>query len=348
MLTHWSDGAAPDGADLAACRASLRHGSRSFYAASHLLPRRVFEPAAALYAFCRLADDSIDEDGATAEALQVRLHRAYAGSPMDCAADRAFARVVSQHAIPIALPEALLEGFAWDTQGRRYEDLPALLGYAARVAGSVGAMMAMLMGVRDPRFVAFACDLGIAMQLSNIARDVGEDARAGRLYLPLRWLREAGIGPEHFVANPAFSPPLGQVVRRLLDVADALYCSSDAGIAGLPLSCRPGIGAARRLYREIGEEVRRRGGDSVSARAVVHPARKAALVAQGILHAGGLHKPAATGVPLREAAFLVDAVGHAPPVRPARAAPRGAALATRVAWLVDLFTRLGERQQLES
>jgi 15-cis-phytoene synthase len=347
MPTPWSDRTPHGGADYAACRASLRHGSRSFHAASHLLPRRVFAPAAALYAFCRLADDSIDINGATVDELRVRLHRAYAGSPMDCPADRAFADAVSCHAIPIALPEALLEGFAWDTDGRRYEDLPALLDYAARVAGSVGAMMAMLMGVRDPAIVARACDLGIAMQLSNIARDVGEDARAGRLYLPLRWLRDAGIEPVHFLSDPVFSPPLGQIVHRVLDVADQLYRSSEVGIASLPVSCRPGIGAARALYREIGEVVRRRGGDSVSARAFVAPARKAALLGQAILRAG-VPRLATDAAQLNATAFLVDAVRNAPPPRSAHAALHRATTQTRGEWLVDLFARLGEGRQVES
>ena len=77
-------------------------------------------------------------------------------------------------------------------------------------------MMTVLMGARDARALARACDLGVAMQLTNIARDVGEDARAGRLYLPLAWLREAGIDPEAWLARPAFSDALGSVVRRLL------------------------------------------------------------------------------------------------------------------------------------
>ena len=119
-------------------------GRASFFAASLLLPRRVHEPASALYAFCRLADDAIDEvagKGAALLTLRDRLERAYTGAPLPIAADRAFAAVVSKYAIPQALPEALLEGFGWDAQGRRYEDFADLQDYAARVAGTVGAMM---------------------------------------------------------------------------------------------------------------------------------------------------------------------------------------------------------------
>ena len=190
---------------MAACRALLKGGSRTFHAASKVLPRRVSDPAIALYAFCRLADDAVDlgdNRAAAVERLRERLDRAYRGQPMDQAADRAFADVVARFSIPRELPEALLEGLAWDAEGRRYETLPELYAYAARVAGTVGAMMTLVMGQRAPEIVARACDLGVAMQLTNIARDVGEDARAGRLYLPRSWLRDAGIDPDAWLAKP--------------------------------------------------------------------------------------------------------------------------------------------------
>ncbi len=109
---------------------------------------------------------------------------------------RAFAAVVSCHEIPRALPDALVEGLAWDVAGRSYDTLAELEAYAARVAGAVGVMMALVMGTRDAGALARAADLGVAMQLTNIARDVGEDASMGRIYLPRQWLREAGIEPE--------------------------------------------------------------------------------------------------------------------------------------------------------
>ena len=147
--------------------------------------------------------------------------------------------------------------------------LDELRAYAARVAATVGAMMTVLMGVRDPDTLARACDLGVAMQLTNIARDVGEDARMGRLYLPRAWLHEAGLDPDAWLQAPRFSAPLAEVVLRLLAAADTLYRQVDAGVARLPLACRPGINAARFLYADIGHEVLRRGGDSVRQRAVV-------------------------------------------------------------------------------
>ena len=190
-------------ADLSACAATLQTGSRSFAMASLFLPARVRAPATALYAFCRMRPTtpsiSVDDQAEALAALRARLDAIYAGSHSDApgdAVDRAFAAVVADFALPRALPEALLEGFAWDVEARRYDDLPSLIGYAMRVAGTVGVMMALLMGTRDPAMLSSACDLGCAMQLTNIARDVGEDARAGRLYLPLSWLRAEGIDPE--------------------------------------------------------------------------------------------------------------------------------------------------------
>jgi phytoene synthase len=345
-------------ADLAACRALLRGGSRSFHAASLLLPRRVRAPASAIYAFCRLADDAVDLDagsgGGRLEAvarLRERLGRAYEGRPLSIPADRAFAAVVARHGVPRALPEALLEGLAWDADGgRRYKDLPALEAYAARVAGSVGCMIAVLMGARDRNALARACDLGVAMQLTNIARDVGEDARAGRLYLPLRWLREAGVDPEGWLALPVFDPALAGVVRRLLLAADRLYRRAEAGIAALPADCRPGIRAAALLYAGIGREVERRGFDSVNGRARVVPSRKAALLLRAALARrgdAGATVAERDAPPLAATRFLVEAAMAAPsrPVPAMGAATSGWGIEERVVWVIDLFARLERRDR---
>jgi phytoene synthase len=316
-------------ADLAACRGLIRTGSKSFYVASLLLPEAVRAPAYALYAFCRLADDAVDGTwgrrerdplGAVAR-LRVRLDRAYAGRPDEVPADRAFADVVQRYAIPRALPEALLEGFEWDATGRRYETLGDVRAYGVRVAGSVGGMMALLMGARDPAQVARACDLGVAMQLTNICRDVGEDARLGRLYLPRTWLRELGLDPDAWLARPSFGPEIAAATARLNEAAEDLYRCAGPGIAGLPAGCRPGIYAARFLYAEIGREVARRGHDSVSARAVVPKSKRPALLARA--HWASWADTFAAAVahrlpPLPEARHLVEAVSLTPPPRPAR------------------------------
>lgn len=328
--------------DLADCRAMIRTGSRSFHAASLLLADKVRMPAYALYAFCRLADDGVDLASGKAEAvtrLRGRLAAIYSGTPEDFAADRAFADTIRRFGIPAALPEALLEGLAWDAIVQRYQTLSELRAYSARVASTVGAMMSLIMGVRCPDALARACDLGVAMQLTNIARDVGEDARAGRIYLPLDWLNEAGIDPERLIATPVFTPELAAVTERLLAEADALYRRSEAGIQALPWSCRPAIFAARHLYAEIGMEIARNGYDSVSRRAVVSGERKRRLmlrVAASCLKShGGLTAP-----PLPETEFLVAAVLHGPSPK---AEPRE--VGANLGRLIEMLAEMEDREK---
>ena len=325
--------------DLQACRALMRGGSKTFFAASLLLPSRVRAPASALYAFCRLADDEIDLGGEPHRAmrgLSLRLDGIYAGRPQPIDADRALASVVHRFAIPRELLDALLDGFLWDADGRRYETLEDVQAYGARVAGTVGAMMALVMGARDPAALARACELGVAMQLTNIARDVGEDARNGRLYLPRRWLREAGIDPEAWLAAPTFDDRLAGVVQRLLQSADDLYRRSEAGICALPRDCRPAICAARLVYAEIGRELERHGLDSVNTRAVVSRNRKLALIARATAAAlgpNGRRRDAPAALPAVQ--YLVDACHAEPPPLPSlQAEPIG-----RVGRVIELFER---------
>ena len=321
----------------------IRTGSRSFHAASYLLPKRVRTPAYALYAFCRVADDGVDEASGKAAALQrlrERLDKVYRGAPEDHPADRAFADVVLVYAIPRALPEALLEGLAWDAVGRQYDDLSELTAYSARVASAVGVMMALLMGVRDERALARACDLGVAMQLTNICRDVGEDAREGRLFLPRRWMVEEGIDPAAFLADPRLSGALSKVIARLLAEADRLYARSEAGITALPMGCRSAIFAARHIYAEIGHEVAKAGYDSVTRRAIVTKSRKKVLMFRAIAESVRRHDGLDMAV-LPEVAFLVDAVRDAPVPDPFRE-PN---VVDRLGRMVEMLAEFERRKQ---
>jgi phytoene synthase len=203
-------------------------------------------------------------------------------------------------------------------------------------------MMAVLMGVRAPGALARACDLGIAMQLTNIARDVGEDARHGRLYLPLSWLRAEGIDPDAFLARPVFTPAMGRVIRRVLEAAETLYARGALGIPHLPMRCRPAIRAAGLIYAEIGHTLARSGYDSVSWRAHVPARRKAALLARSLcalLPQGG---DAATAPALAAAHYLVDAACTASPWH-ARAAV-SKTITERVLWVCELFERLHQEE----
>lgn len=327
---------------MAACEQLMRGGSHSFFAASRILPRRFRHAATAVYAFCRVTDDAIDEVPNDAslqvvmDYLHERLEAIYRHKPFAIDADEAFASVVHAYGIPKALPLALLEGYQWDAVTRRYKTIDELYAYSARVAGTVGAMMTLIMGGRSEKTVARACELGVAMQLTNIARDVGEDARRGRIYLPTDWLAEAGIDAEQFMADPQFTPALARLVGRLLDAADQLYMRAETGIALLPRDCRGAIMAARLIYAEIGGEIRRRGLDSVKSRAVVSKLRKRWLML--LASRAFFIAPQRDYLlrPLQETEFLVDSV------------PSDGAFALRpdmIAGILELFERTAERDR---
>ena len=270
--------------DLATCQAMLQAGSKSFSAAALLLPGWMRAPVAALYAFCRMADDIIDEGGTAAglAELSARLDLIYAQTPQDHPVDRAFTHVVRDYDIPRPVTDLLLEGFAWDLDGRHYATISDTIAYGVRVASTVGVMMTLIMGPRDRATLARAADLGVAMQLTNIARDVGEDARNGRVYLPADWLAEAGVTPAQLGEDPKFTPGVGVVTRRLLDEADRLYERSRTGIGRLPYRCRLAIRGASLIYRDIGRVIEGNDYNSVDSRAYTSKVRKAWLLSRAL------------------------------------------------------------------
>lgn len=279
--------------DLARCEQLLIEGSKSFALASKLLPKPVRDRTTILYAFCRVSDDRVDDLDAepskkTIDSMRERLRLAYEGRPQrDDPVDRALAGLLQDTAMPIALPEALIDGMQWDVEGRRYRTLDDVEAYGAHVAGSVGAMMTLIMfssleGRPRPTadVLARACDLGVAMQLTNIARDVGEDARRGRVYLPTEWLTSDG---EDLLRDPRPTEDVRQSVQRLLARASVLYRRAEQGIPLLPSQCRTAIRAACYIYSDIGRTIERANFDSVSSRAVVSGRRKLWLLARSVL-----------------------------------------------------------------
>lgn len=330
-------------ADLSYCRESIKHGSKSFYAASKLLPGNVRDAALALYAFCRLADDAVDlnhEKAAAVASLRARLDRAYAGRPKNDPVERAFTGMIETFEMPRALPDALIQGLDWDAREYRYRTLSDVRAYSARVASAVGVMMSVLMKVRDRDALARAADLGVAMQLTNIARDIGEDAAEGRLYLPLEWFEEMDIDPDAFLANPAANPEISEMARRLLAEADRLYTRSEAGIVALPRKCRPGIYAARYIYAGIGKHIAAANYDSVSQRAYTGLSEKIGLMllSVGSATADSVMPRSAMlhARPLDETAFLIDAATAGQPM-PAQWGDG------KVGTLVGVFAQLKER-----
>ena len=282
--------------DLALCRQMIRQGSKSFHMASLLLPNSYRQHARALYGFCRMADDLVDHaetPQVAVEQLATRLDAIYAGAPSDKPTDRAFADVVRLFAIPRAVPDALIEGFAWDATGRHYKTLSDVTAYGVRVAGTVGVMMSLIMGQRRPDALARAIDLGVAMQFSNIARDVEEDEKLGRVYLPEEWVIESKA----------------QAASRLVEEAETIYKRAASGIGLLPRSCRASINAAQLLYREIGLAA---AAQHHKGRAVVSMPRKLKLVAKAVVQTPWL--PQHNAMPcLPEGQFLLDAVAQVPP-----------------------------------
>jgi 15-cis-phytoene synthase len=337
----------------------IKTGSRSFYAASLLLPEQIRDAAYALYGFCRLSDDAVDQfDGMVApidephggkraiERLRLRLDAVYSGQPISEAADRCLADVVVRFGIPRAMFDALMEGFEWDVAGRTYHTLGDVEAYGERVAGSVGGMMAALMDARSPAMVERACDLGVAMQLTNIARDIGEDARNGRLYLPRDWMVEVGIDPDAWLAKPVFAPEIGVLTERLLARADVLYKQADQAIARLPATVRPAIYAARLLYAEIGKVVASQRYDSVTNRARTSATRKAWLV-------GTAMQRAAKPVPKADLVIqdgikraLVCAVVNEPAPLPVLTKPTPS-VKDDINFVLDLFSDLEQRDRME-
>lgn len=276
-------------------RTMIRKGSKSFSAAARLFDRSTRESAYMLYAWCRHGDDVIDgqrlgfgADAAAAESADERLASLYratrsalAGEPTDDAVFEAFQRVVERHRIPARYPLELLEGFAMDVRGHRYDTLEDTLLYCYHVAGVVGVMMAYVMGAREQETLRRACDMGIALQLTNISRDVMEDAAVGRVYLPAQWLEQAGV-PGDAIADPRYRGAVFSVVERLLDEADRYYDSAYCGLPDLGFRCAWAIATARGVYRDIGSLVRRRGAAAWDARAVVSRPRKAYRALLGV------------------------------------------------------------------
>ncbi len=279
----------------ASAHQTIKAGSKSFALASILFGRREREAAWRLYAWCRYCDDvvdgqvlghdmRVDADGAPDRLAELRrLTRLALETDEPCPPQfQALREVARAHAIPPAQPLAHLDGFAMDVEDRRYRTLDDTLSYAFHVAGVVGVMMAEVMGVKQRPTLQRACDLGVAFQLTNIARDVVEDARNGRLYLPADWLAEAGVPPApHAVADPVHRQAVAGVAQRLLDVADAYYRSARDGLPYLPIRSAWAIASARGIYRAIGRTVRKRGPTAWDRRVSIPAWGKLALLGRG-------------------------------------------------------------------
>ncbi len=270
---------------------AIAQGSQSFAAAARLFDRQTRDDAVMLYAWCRHCDDVIDGQtlGHAQQAdfrsgqqerldeLREQTARALNGDAGEDYIFAALQRVVARHDIPHRHPQELLAGFEMDVAGRRYETIDDTLEYCYHVAGVVGVMMAMIMGARDPLVLDRASDLGLAFQLTNIARDVVEDARAGRTYLPGELLQRHGIGAIDPDDRDQW-PRLHSAALELLTLADRYYASAYAGLSALPPRSAWAIAAARRVYRAIGTKLRQGGAGAWEARVSTTRSEKLALL----------------------------------------------------------------------
>lgn len=280
----------------------FQHHSRTFSLATRLLPRVVRLPIATVYLYCRtvdsLADERLLEVGpaqarAELDHLRACLDATLAGRPPEGLLWQRLGEVTRAFGLPSAPLYELIEGAAWDLAGRGIDHLDDFVAYSELVAGSVGALVLPFLagpgaqepGAQEPAgggsLEAPARALGIAMQITNILRDVGEDLRGlGRVYLPHSWMQLYGVA----VADLARAelPPAGYaaLVEALMEEAEARYAASEPSVAALSPSVRPGVRAAARLYREILNEVRANGYDNLRRRAVVPLPRKLRLLVQ--------------------------------------------------------------------
>ncbi|GLQ19177.1 phytoene/squalene synthase family protein [Algimonas porphyrae] len=272
-------------------RQSIEAGSKSFALASRVLPPRIRDDASMLYAWCRYCDDVIDgqemghgqiadyRDGQAERLKKLRdqTRAALHGQATD-PIFQGLARVVERNDIPHRHAFELLKGFEMDAEERVYHTIDDLLDYAYHVAGVVGVMMAMIMGTRDAPTLDRASDLGLAFQLTNIARDVIDDARADRVFVPQSLLIRHGapVAPD-LLKQHANWPAAHKAAIDLIDIAEDYYASARTGIRALPFRCAWAISAALSVYREIGEVLRVGGPEAWHGRVGASASRKMRL-----------------------------------------------------------------------
>lgn len=270
---------------------SMGRHSRSFTAASRWLPADVRPDVELLYSFCRRVDDAIDATvGDTAQVVldQKRLlETTYSGHPPADPLWEAFGELCRRRHIPILYPLELLAGMEMDTSAMVYRGMESLYTYAFRVAGVVGLMMCHVTGITDDDALIEAALLGIAMQLTNICRDIREDWGRGRLYVPEDVLRAAGVSELHRQLGGALPThahqPLQTATRMLLSQADLLYTQAMRGVSALDIQVGMAVRVAAVLYRAIGHNLRASGAHPLLPRATTTSLQKAKLGAFAIV-----------------------------------------------------------------
>lgn len=272
----------------------IRKGSASFAMASRLLGRRERGAIMLLYAWLRYCDDAVDGQNlgfrqtlASTSALaklgeiESETYAALAGIGSRELHSAGLAHLATCYQLPICYFEDFLQGMKSDVEGVGCESFRDLALYCYRVAGTVGVIFAHIVGVSDTRALRHAAHLGMAMQLTNIARDIADDYGVGRCYLPSRWREAARM--RGVLMAPENRASLTRLVRRLVRVSQHYYRSGDQGLKHLPFRAAVAVAAARRIYAEIGREVVARGPDAWRSRVVISWTRKLWLTILGFL-----------------------------------------------------------------
>lgn len=276
----------------------IAEGSKSFASASKLFDLATRERVWMLYAWCRRCDDitdgqhlggSMEKPRSPAErikAIRVLTRRALEGEPTADLAFDAFGQVAAECNLSMEMADDVIAGFALDAEGWRPRNGADLARYCYHVAGAVGVMMARVMGVpaADGYTLARACDLGIAFQLANIARDLAEDDAADRCYIPAEWLAEEDIEPGQLM-KPHHRKEVSDIARRLVVRMDRHLRAARMGTVHLPFRSRWAILSAANIYGEIGYEVDRRGTAAWDHRVVISRPRKLALIVSSFFEA---------------------------------------------------------------
>ncbi|MBT0727161.1 phytoene/squalene synthase family protein [Rosenbergiella australiborealis] len=251
---------------------TIQVGSKSFAAASALFDPPTRRSVLMLYAWCRHCDDTIDDQVLGFQAkqpqstmieqrladLRKQTTAAFIGETPLTPAFSALRQVIVTHQLSQQFAFEHLDGYAMDVAQARYQTIEQTLCYCYHVAGVVGLMMAQIMGAKSHDVLDRACDLGIAFQLTNIARDIIDDADMDRCYLPEQWLAEEGLTRENY-AQPQHRSALSRVAAKLVDHAEPYYHSSYQGLRALPFRSAWAVATARRVYRKIGQRVKQAG-----------------------------------------------------------------------------------------
>lgn len=269
---------------IASSREVLSRKARSFRWAAQFLAPEVHDDAAILYAFCRLVDDAADLAPSHEQALEAlgAIEDELDGRAEARPLLAAFLEMSARCELDLDCARELITGVRSDLGTVAFASDVELLRYCYRVAGTVGLMMCSVLGVRDPDAAPFAVDLGVGMQLTNICRDVAEDASMGRVYLPATRLEHHGASTRALLEGGADRRAVARVVNDLLDMADWYYASADAGMRFIPSRSRLAILVASRVYRGIGVKLRDRGGDALAGRTIVPWTGKTRWVAHAL------------------------------------------------------------------